>query len=354
MIREVKNPIITIDDLTPSRKDFKIDGVFNAGVTKFNGEVILLLRVAESFINEDENAVLIPIVNAEGKVEKISLDKAIDSELYDFGDSRSVFNKKTKTTDYLTSLSHIRIARSKNYVDFTIEETPFIFPHDRYEAWGIEDPRVTLIEDTYYINYTAASEMGAATKLVATKDFISYEDKGLIFLPENKDVSLLSEKVNGKYYAYNRPVPKSFGTPDIYISESNDLILWGNHKHILGVKGDDCWENGRVGGGGPSVKIDTGWLHIYHAADRDKRYCLGAFLAELNDPGKITHKTMQPILEPEMDYEINGFFGNVVFTCGVLLEGETLYIYYGAADDKMCLATTTVKEVKAAMEIYNG
>lgn len=355
MIRSIKNPLITVSDIKPSRSDFKVDGVFNAGATKYNGEVILLLRVAESFVeDENENIVQIPVVNNNGEIEKVVLDKQRDAELLDFSDSRQIFNRKTGSIDYLTSLSHLRIARSTNFEDFVIDETPFIFPHDRYEIWGIEDPRISLIEGVYYINYTAVSELGPLTKLVTTTDFVAYEDKGIIFLPENKDVSIMSEKINGKYYAYNRPVPKAFGTPDIWISESNDLINWGGHRHILGVKGEDCWENGRIGGGAPSIKIDTGWLHIYHAADRDNRYCLGAYLADLNDPGKIIAKTMKPILEPVEDYEVNGFFGNVVFTCGLVQEEDMLYIYYGAADDKMCLATVSIEDVKNSMEEYNG
>lgn len=355
MNRSEKNPIITIEDVKPSRSDFKVDGVFNAGATMFNGEVILLLRVAESFVeSEDSNIISIPVVNEQGEITKVVLDKQKDSEEYDFSDSRQIFSKKSGSISYLTSLSHLRIARSSNFVDFTIDDEAFIFPHDRYEVWGIEDPRISQIEGTYYINYTAVSEMGPMTKLVKTDDFVTYIDLGVIFLPENKDVSLLSEKINGKYYAYNRPVPKAFGTPDIYISESDNLLYWGNHQHILGVKGEDCWENGRIGGGAPSIKIDTGWLHIYHAADSNDRYCLGAYLAELDNPGKVIAKTMKPILEPIEAYEVNGFFGNVVFTCGVVQKDEMLYIYYGAADDKMCLATVLIDDVKNSMEEYNG
>lgn len=353
MKRSLKNPIITIEDIAPSRSDLKVDGVFNAAATKYNNEVILLLRVAESFIEaENENLVQIPIME-NGNLIKIELDKKADADKYNFDDSRQIFNKATGVIDYLTSLSHIRIARSKDFENFVIDEKPFILPHDRYETWGVEDPRICLIDGVYYINYTAVSELGPLTKLVKTTDFETYEDLGIIFLPENKDVSLINRKIDGKYYAYNRAVPKAFGTPDIWIAESKDLVNWGNHRHVLAVNGEDCWENGRIGGGAPSFETESGWLHIYHAADRDNRYCLGAFLADKNDPGIILQKTLKPLLEPEMDYEINGFFGNVVFTCGLVVEGNVVYIYYGAADDKMCLATFTLEEIFESMDTYN-
>ncbi len=349
------NPIITTNDVKPSRDDFKVDGVFNAGVTEYNGEVVLLLRVAESVNIDTKNIVKIPFLFEKGgkyELEIKELDK--EKENYDFSDSRSVWSfaegNKSRKIIYLTSLSHIRLARSKDGENFIIDEKPFIYPNDKHEVWGIEDPRVTKIGETYYINYTGVSQYGAATALVTTKDFETYERHGIIYPPENKDVSIFPEKINGKYYAYHRPVPKAIGNPDIWVSTSPDLFHWGNHTHLISVN-EDTWENGRIGGGAPSFKTEKGWVHIYHAADKDDRYCLGAFITELNDPTKIIAKTNKPLVEPEEDYELYGFFGNVVFTCGLIIKENVVKIYYGAADEVMALAEIDIEDVFEALGV---
>ena len=351
-----KNPLIEPKDVKPSREDFKVDGVFNCGVTKYNDEIILLCRIAESVKCDDENLVKIPVINNENGKDFIDVVTVVKSEnpQYDYSDSRSIWIKDAKgnkTIVYLTSLSHIRIARSKDGVNFTIDEEPFIFPNYEQESWGMEDPRVTKIDDTYYINYTSVTPNGAATSLITTKDFKSYERKGVIFAPENKDVTIFPEKINDKYIAFNRPVPNAIGSPDMWIAESDNLIYWGNQKHFYGVVSDDSWENGRIGGGAVPFKTEKGWIKIYHAADKDNRYCLGAFLLDLNDPTKIIAKTDKPILEPEEIYEKEGFFGNVVFTCGCLLEDDNVIIYYGAADDKVCRADIKLEEIYKVLNV---
>lgn len=355
--RHKLNPLITPKDVKPTFDNFKVDCVFNAGVTKYQDETILLLRVAESVIVDKEGDVGVPLLEEKNNNYELTIktfNSTKDADKYIFTDSRSLWVKDQlghKKIKYLTSMSHLRIARSKNGIDFEIDDKPFIFPNGKYEAWGIEDPRITKIDGEYLINYTAVSEYGAGTVLVKTKDFKSYKKIGVIFPPENKDVSLLPEKINGLYYAYHRPVPKAIGNPDIWIASSPDLIHWGNHQHMIGVSGEDSWENGRIGGGAPSFKTEKGWIHIYHAADKDNRYCLGAFITDLNDPGKVIAKTKKPILEPVDDYEVNGFFGNVVFTCGLIVEDGIVKIYYGAADEVMALAEIKLEEIYKALEI---
>lgn len=348
--RSERNPLIKPSDVKPSREDFKVDGVFNCGVCKYNDEYILLCRVAESVKIDNEDEVKIPVVvNKDGKdaIEIISFNKKIDTQ-YDYSDSRSLWtvdSKGSRKIAYLTSLSHIRIARSKDGENFTIDDEAFIKPIACEEEWGIEDPRVTKIEDTYYINYTSVTRNGAATSLVSTKDFVSYERHGIIFAPENKDVTIFPEKINGKYMTFNRPVPSAIGGPDMWLAESLDLIHWGKQKHFYGVSNEDSWENGRVGGGAVPFLTERGWVKIYHAADKNDRYCLGAFLLDKDDPSKILGKTAEAILEPEADYEKEGFFGNVVFTCGCIYEDGIVKIYYGAADDKVCRADIEIEEI---------
>ncbi len=352
MIRNENNPLIAPKDIAPSLEVFKVDGSFNAGVTMYDNTVIMLLRIAESVKVEDEKLIRIPVLeeNNDGEYELVikSFDKEKDSDTYDFSDSRSLWRtdeKGNRVIEYLTSMSHFRIARSEDGIHFTVDEKPFIFPEGKYETWGIEDPRITKIEDEYYINYTAVSKYGAATALVKTSDFVSYERLGIIFPAENKDVCLFSEKIDNLYYAYHRPVPKAFGNPDIWVATSPDLIHWGNHKHLLGVAEGDSWESGRIGGGAPSFKTEKGWIHIYHAADKANRYCLGAFITALDDPTRILAKSKVPIIEPEEDYEKYGFFGNVIFTCGLIVKDATVNIYYGAADEVMAVASITIPEL---------
>jgi predicted GH43/DUF377 family glycosyl hydrolase len=105
------------------------------------------------------------------------------------------------------------------------------------------------------------------------------------------------------------------------------------------------WDNGRIGGGAVPIKTDKGWLELYHAADKNHRYCMGAVLLDLNDPTKVIARTDKPILEPEASYEVDGFFGNVVFSCGALVEGDVVKIYYGVADTSMACAELRLKEI---------
>ena len=349
------NPLIAPADVVPSRPDFKVDGVFNCGVAEYKGETILLCRVAESVICENEDEIKIPVVTVkDGKdvIDVVTYRKSEHPEL-DFSDSRRVADR-SGTVLNLTSLSHLRIARSADGVSFSIAKKPFIALTAKDDSWGMEDPRITKIGDTYYITCTSVTKRGAATSLIKTADFESYERCGIIFAPENKDVTIFPEKICGKYVALNRPVPRSFGNPEMWMARSLDLIHWGEQEHFCGLSCDEhAWENGRIGGGAVPFKTERGFLKIYHAADKNDRYCLGALLLDANDPAKIIAKTKQPILEPEADYEKNGFFGNVVFTCGCIVKDGVVRIYYGAADDKICRADVALDLIFGAMEPVN-
>ena len=347
IIRCEANPLLTVNDVKPSREGFVVKGIFNCGAIKYKDEYILLCRVAEAVNTREGDIIEFPvIVENEGKSEfqSVRIRKSEHPELY-FEDSRTITKGKDGNNNivYLTTLSHLRIARSRDGIHFILDNMPNIMPNAKEECWGMEDPRITQIGENYYITYTAVSPNGAATGLISTKDFISYERHGIIFLPENKDVTIFPEKIHGKYHCFNRPVPKGIGTPDIWLSESKDLIHWGKHQHFYGVA--DGWENGRIGGGAPPIKTEKGWIKIYHAADKSSRYCLGVFLLDLDKPEKIIAKSQIPLLEPEMAYEVQGFFGQVVFTCGAIMEDNKVRIYYGAADDSICMAEITLEEL---------
>lgn len=342
------NPLLKTADVKPSHETLKVDGIFNCGVTKYNGEYVLLCRIAESVKNSEEGIVAFPTIVRHRDKNVFKIVKLVKSEHpeLDFSDSRTISRGGNgyKNVAYLTSFSHLRIARSKDGFHFTVADDPLIEPDTETECWGMEDPRIICVDGTYYINYTAVSPDGAATAMISTKDFKTFERHGLIFLPENKDVTIFPEKINGKYLAFNRPVPCSIGTPDIWLSESEDLFHWGRHRHFHSVS-EEGWDSGRVGGGAPPFRTEKGWIKIYHAADKNHRYCLGAFLLDAEDPMKVLAKSETPLLEPEANYEKKGFFGNVVFTCGCIYEDRTVKIYYGAADDKICRADISIEEL---------
>jgi beta-1,2-mannobiose phosphorylase / 1,2-beta-oligomannan phosphorylase len=348
--RNDQNPLIRPRDVRPSRSDFTVECVFNAGVAKYNDEVILLMRVAERPVQTNPEVLRVPILKEEeGKFVVDVLDIDRHNPAYDFSDPRKVKQIDIDTYVYLTSMSHLRIARSKNGVDFEVEDKPFIFPSNRYEAFGTEDPRISLIGDVYYINYTAVSEKGITTALAKTEDFQNIEKMGIIFTTENRDVTIFPEKINGNYFALQRPVPKQIGRAEMWTATSPNLTHWGEHKFLMGV--EEGWQSLKIGGGAVPVKTEKGWIEIYHGADSSNRYTLGAVLLDLEDPNKILAKTKEPILVPEAEYEVEGFFGNVVFTCGVLFEDDIMKIYYGGADNVIALAEVHINELYKALEV---
>jgi beta-1,2-mannobiose phosphorylase / 1,2-beta-oligomannan phosphorylase len=338
--RHPLNPLIRPSSISASREDFEVIGTFNAGVTQFGDETILLLRVAERPIKQDSKHLLCPYLDENSRLAmKVIL---VDSPNWDTSDPRTA--KHISGEVYLTSISHLRLARSKDGVHFEVSKQAWLSPSSVYESFGIEDARITKIGERYYVNYTAVSPLGIATGLVTTENFQTFERHGIIFPPSNRDVAIFPEKIGNLYHCYHRPMPGGFGTYNIWAASSPDLIHWGNHRLVLSSQPND-WTAGRVGGGAPPVKTEAGWLSIYHAADRQDRYCLGAFLSALDDPTRIIAKSEKPIFEPEAPYETSGFYGNVVFSCGALVLGDMLRIYYGAADEVIALAEIPVQEV---------
>lgn len=337
-IRSPHNPLITPQDIIPSRPDFEVIGAFNAGVTRYKSETILLIRIAERPIAQEQGVLLCPHLadNGEMSVLRVRLD---DSD-WDMSDSRKLRHLASGVV-YLTSISHLRLARSSNGIDFTIEPQPWLSPATEYERFGIEDCRITQIGDTYYVNYSAVSIYGIGTALVSTRDFVHIERHGLIFAPANRNICIFPEQIGGNYICYHRPMPGMFGSLDIWIARSPDLIHWGRFDRVINSQSKG-WQSGRVGGGAPPIKTSEGWLSIYHAADANDTYSLGAFLTPLDNPEQIIARSQTPILFPEAPYETKGFFRNVLFTCGMVVMDGDIYLYYGAADERIALAQSSV------------
>jgi predicted GH43/DUF377 family glycosyl hydrolase len=346
VFRSPHNPVIGPEDVKPSGDDFEVIGVFNAGATRFEDEIILLLRVAERPINTNPDVVQAAVYDL-AEEQPVIREFSKDNPENDFSDPRLII---TPTQTYLTSISHLRLARSKDGIDFEIDDVPAISPANDYETFGLEDPRISLIDGTYYISYVAVSPLGVTTCLISTKDFISFQRHGVIFCPENKDAVLFPDKVEGKFYALHRPASPLFKKQEIWIAESPDLHCWGNHRCLM----EPCpghWDEAKIGAGAVPLKTDRGWLEIYHGVDRNNRYCLGAVLLDGAEPWKVIARTNKPILEPQASYECDGFFGNVVFSCGLICEDDNVRIYYGAADTVICYAELSLKEIIEALDL---
>jgi predicted GH43/DUF377 family glycosyl hydrolase len=345
-MRSEFNPIITPADVKPSREGFEVIGVFNAGVARFENEVILLLRVAERPTNPHSDVVLAAVydVGAGGLVTK---EFSKDDPKNDFSDPRLII---VPDGTYLTSISHLRVARSTDGVTFEIQDSPALFPASEYEAFGVEDPRISPIDGVYYISYVAVSSVGVTTCLASTDDFVQFRRHGVVFCPENKDVTLWPEKISGRYYALHRPSSPLVRRNEMWIAESPDLICWGNHRHLVGPR-PESWDEAKIGPSAVPFRIQQGWLEVYHGADRNNRYCLGALVLDSHEPWKVIARSERPIFEPETDYECAGFFGNVVFSCGLLYEGDMLKMYYGAADTTICYAELSLRQVLESMSL---
>ncbi len=341
VLRSGKNPIIKPEDLKPSGDDIEVAGVFNCGVTRFKDEVLLLLRVAEKPVNYDKEKISVPVLDL--KTGKISVKKFNKSDSsIDFSDPRFL---RTIYGNYLTSISHFRTAKSKNGIDFDIDSGPALFPENEYERAGIEDPRITFLNGKYYISYVAVSDIeGITTCMASTDDFKKFKRHGVIFMSDNKDMVIFPEKIKGKYYALSRPVSCEFCRADIWISESEDLISWGAHRRLMGTRKGN-WDSSRIGAGAVPFKIKEGWLEIYHGATEANRYCIGAVLLDKEEPWKVIARCRKPVMEPEMDYEKEGFYSDVVFTCGVLYEEDKIKIYYGAADSSIAYAEVNLSDI---------
>lgn len=342
LTRFSENPLIGPADVKPSRDDLEVVCAFNCGAIRMDNDILLLLRVAERPpVSADERVA--PRLDPEDVSKGLQMMrvKRSNPDLEEI-DSR-VFRYRGRL--YLTSISHLRLAHSSDGRRFTVQDTPALFPATREEEYGIEDPRITLIDGEYQINYTAVSRNGIATALASTRDFESYQRRGIIFAPDNRDVTIFPEKLGRRYLCFHRPMGARFGQQNMWAAQSPDLLHWGRHQFVCECR-PGMWDELKVGGGAIPIRTEAGWLHIYHGADRDQKYCLGLLLTDLEQPHRVIARSEKPILSPEADYERKGFFGNVVFTCGAVSEPDgRVLIYYGASDQYTCCAETTIAEL---------
>jgi predicted GH43/DUF377 family glycosyl hydrolase len=237
--------------------------------------------------------------------------------------------------------SRLGYAVSKDGINFMRLDKPVMSNETEQELRGLEDPRIVKIDGIYYMMYTGFGDRfddDYRICLATSKNLIDWERKGVVLDEPNKDASLFPEKVEGKYVMLHRRYP------DIWIAFSDDLKNWYDHKPILKPI-PNTWESTRVGIGGPPIKTKDGWFLIYHAADDNNVYRLGAVLLDLEDPSKVIARQKQPILEPELKWEKEGYIPNVVFSCGNAVKDDTIYVYYGGADTVIGVATLEMKDI---------
>jgi len=339
--RFVENPLLSPNDIPASTEGLEITCLLNPGVFQFRGKTWLIVRVAER-PKQNDAIISFPILTETGSIDIIEIKKD-DPELV-ATDARVI---NYKGTDYLTTLSHLRLLCSDDGVKFyEPEDYPLLVGEGILEAFGIEDCRVALIEGKYYLTFTSVSDNGVGVGLRTTTDWKNFEKHGMILPAHNKDCAIFEEKINGLFYALHRPSSVDIGGNYIWIASSPDGIHWGNHHCIVRTR-KGHWDSKRVGAGAAPIKTEKGWLEIYHGANENHQYCLGAFLLDLNDPTKVLARTEEPIMVPTAEYEISGFFGNVVFTNGHIVapDGDTVTVYYGASDEFVCGAKFSINEI---------
>ena len=273
------------------------------------------------------------------------------------------------------------LAVSRDGSDFErVGDEPAFGPsQDGFDAGCVEDARIVKMGGWYYITYAARvfppgqywlgekrachppecppefpwiiRENQTCTGLALTRDFRTYIRAGRLTDPacDDRDVILFPEKIGGKFALLHRPmgwVGEHYGTehPAMWISFSDDLLTWGESRLLARAEAD--WER-KIGGNTPPIRTDHGWLTIYHGVGPDHYYRLGAFLLDLDELWRVTHRTRDWLLQPEADYETRGCYagGGVVFPCGKAVIGDTLFVYYGGADKYVALATCPLREL---------
>lgn len=387
--RLAENPILTAADVPPSRPGFEVISVFNAAAARVGDEVVLLLRVGEAprlgvappvgALSLDLSGVeprVIPLAEGhapDGLVGVAFLDTAAQPprvvEAYlprslpglDLSDPRRIrYHMPTggfsaaadDFSDLLTQMSHLRVARSRDGIHFEVDAEPSVVPENRFEEFGCEDPRATLIDGVWHVTYVSVGSIGITTSRLTTTDFRTFERQGVMFLPDHKDVAIFPGKVGGRYAALTRPMPQSFGRVlGIWIAFSDDLVHWGDHRPVA-LPRPGMWDELRTGASAVPFRVDGGWLEIYHGVDRNTRYAMGGLLLDLEDPSRVIARSPEPILVPLASYERSGLFNDTVFSCGhVALDdaGERIRLYYGAADSCTAAADLDVHEILEQM-----
>ncbi|WP_269522092.1 glycoside hydrolase family 130 protein [Coraliomargarita parva] len=331
--RRSNNPILQDSDIP-----WDCMSVFNAGISKWNGQYVMLFRT-------DSGPKDAPI----------------------------------------PALTRIGLAHSKDGYTWEIEKEP-VFDRDKIRVWlkdqyeerfgseeivRVYDPRITVIDGEAYFCFAFDTEHGVRGGIAKTTDqnLRSWELLHLS-LPENRNMVLFPERVNGKLVRLDRPFPLYFNggkeSFDIWMSNSSNGTEWGDHRLLLASE-EVPFANAKIGPGAPPIKTERGWLTTFHAVEINnekplnawsphpwtKEYIAGLMLLDLENPAKVIGMCREPLLRAETEYELDGFRGGVIFPGGFLLEDDgTVKMYYGAADTVVGLAEGKLEDLLNAIELF--
>ena len=256
-------------------------------------------------------------------------------------------------------LSHLCVARSANGLDgWRIDPEPTLLADPKHfpeEVWGIEDPRITYVGELgkYAIIYTAYSHVGPGVALALTEDFQDFERYGMIMAPEDKDAALFPFRIGGQWALIHRPV--SAPGAHMWLSYSPDLRHWGSHRLMLEARHGGWWDANKIGLSPPPIETPLGWLVIYHGVRHTASgslYRLGLALFDRQSPERCLKRCEEWVFGPEEQYEQRGDVDNVVFPCGTTVapDGDTIRMYYGAADSCIALATGSIRAILNRLE----
>jgi len=309
--RYPNNPILSAEDIP-----YSATLIFNAGVTKFQGRYVMVFR-------------------------------------NDYGGKPGT--RRFKGTNIGVAFSDDGLhwkSKSKPWIEWKTDEIDRTY-----------DPRITAIDGRCYLCFAVDTRHGIRGGIAVTDDLDKWEVLSLS-APDNRNMVLFPEKINGKFMRLERPFsiygrgePENF---DIWFSESPDCVHWGNTQLVLGSE-KISWCNSKIGPGAPPIKTQKGWLTLFHVVTIDrtrelpawhrdwfKTYTMGLMLLDIEKPWLIKGVCQKPLMVPETQYELKGYRGNVLFPGGMILEknGE-VKIYYGAADTVECLATAHVDKLLA-------
>ncbi|MFA6082189.1 MAG: hypothetical protein WC773_02095 [Patescibacteria group bacterium] len=359
MLERKSELVLSPKDLKPSDERLKVIGVFNPGVTRYNQKVIMLARVAEAVKNVERNQTCSPRM-VFSELSKVNLEVDCFRTDDENHDPRKVASDNGLVRlNFISRLALIELNQSGQEI-IKVSSPSALQPINEYEEYGVEDPRISKIDDTFYITYVSVSKKcGICTSLMSTKDFVDFKRLGIIFDLETKDVVLFPEQIDGKFAAYTRPSSHTrLHHSNLLLAYSTDLIHWGEYQHVL-TSPEVGFDSNKLGPGCPPLKTKHGWLNIYHGVEKVDDsdsigvYSAGAFLSDLDDPSKVIARTKSAIMAPFESFETTGFAPYVVFPTGVIqdhLNPDILQIFYGAADTVVGRATISLADVINAME----
>jgi len=293
--RYENNPILTPDDWP-----YPVNAVFNPAAAQLNSETLLLVRAED-----------------------------------------------------MRGFSHLTIARSADGLsNWQIDGKATLEPNQQNleEKWGLEDPRITWLEEQrqYGITYVSFSEGGPIVSLAITRNFKTFARLGGMLPPEDKDACLFPRRFGGRFALIHRPIVR--GEAHIWMSLSPDLKHWGDHRALIKTR-HAWWDCHRVGLGCQPIELPQGWLIIYHGVRQTSAggiYRVGMALLDLNVPWKVLRRSDEWVLGPQAYYERVGDVSAVVFPSGAVIHKEKnqLYLYYGAADSTVAVAMADLDAVQ--------